>query len=99
MTDDLDLFAPTAHAALPTFSVGTIKHAHNARRTGDSQPPGLDAPSTLSTAASFAANISDNLRPHSLAGPTSGQSRLPAPRSSPHRSALTRRGFVQSSFK
>ncbi|WP_375779353.1 hypothetical protein ACE103_10580 [Bradyrhizobium sp. ma5] len=44
MTDDLDSFAPIARIAIPTFSIGTIKHAHNARRTGDSQPPGLDAP-------------------------------------------------------
>ncbi|MVT56043.1 hypothetical protein GPL17_37405 [Bradyrhizobium yuanmingense] len=44
MTDYLDLFAPTAGIAMPTFSVGAIKHAQNARRTGDSQPLGLDAP-------------------------------------------------------
>ncbi|UQR61546.1 hypothetical protein LRP30_32615 [Bradyrhizobium sp. C-145] len=44
MTDYLDLFVPTAGIAMPTFSVGTIKHAQNARRTGDSQPLRLDAP-------------------------------------------------------
>lgn len=44
MTDYLDLFTPIAGIAMPTFSVGTIKHAQNARRTGDSQPLGLDAP-------------------------------------------------------
>lgn len=44
MTDYLDLFAPTAGIAMPTFSVGTIKHAQNARRTGDSQPLELDTP-------------------------------------------------------
>lgn len=40
MTDYLDLVASTAG---PTFFVGTIKHAQSARRTGDSQPLGLDA--------------------------------------------------------
>ncbi|MCK1758981.1 hypothetical protein IVA78_28415 [Bradyrhizobium sp. 137] len=44
MTDCLNLVAPTAGIAMPTFSVGTIKHAQNAWRTGDSQPLGLDAP-------------------------------------------------------
>ncbi|MCK1623325.1 hypothetical protein IVA98_08815 [Bradyrhizobium sp. 160] len=44
MTDYLDFVAPTVGIALPTFSVGTIKHAQNARRTGDSQRLGLDAP-------------------------------------------------------
>ncbi|UQR61362.1 hypothetical protein LRP30_32345 [Bradyrhizobium sp. C-145] len=44
MTDYLDLFAPTAGIAMPTFSVGTIKHAQNARRTGHSRPHMLDAP-------------------------------------------------------
>lgn len=42
MTNHLNLFAPIARIALPTFSVGPIKHAHNVRRRDYSRPPVLD---------------------------------------------------------
>lgn len=42
MTNHRNLFAPIARIALPTFSVGPIKHAHKVRRGGYSRPPVLD---------------------------------------------------------
>lgn len=42
MTNHLNLFAPIARIALPTFSVGPIKYAHKVRRRVYSGPPVLD---------------------------------------------------------
>ena len=41
MTNHLNLFATVARIALPTFSVGPIKHAHKARRTDHSRLPAV----------------------------------------------------------
>lgn len=39
MTNHLNLFAPVACIVMPTFSVGPVKHAHNAWRKGWRRPP------------------------------------------------------------
>ena len=41
MTNHLNSFATVARIALPTFSVGPIKHAHKARRTDHSRLPAV----------------------------------------------------------
>lgn len=44
MTNHLNLFAPVARIAMPTFSVGPITHARKAQRTGHSRSSVLDEP-------------------------------------------------------
>ena len=42
MTYHFNLIAPVASVAMPTFSVGPVKYARNARRTGRSRTPMRD---------------------------------------------------------
>src|SRR5215831_11833639 len=41
MTNHLNLFATVARIALPTFSVGPIKHVHKAQRTDHNRLPAV----------------------------------------------------------
>ena len=42
MTGDLHLFALMTRIAMPIFSIGSIEHAHKARRRRYGQSPALD---------------------------------------------------------